>query len=100
MYCTSSSIYYLYSSPLSPIFSHLELIIFLFNLIKHSNSDDGLFAIRQIIEMRREFRKDVAFSFVDLEKTFDTVPRELTFAVMNGWRLERQRSEWLTRQQQ
>ena len=43
---------------------------------------DGLFAIRQIIEKRREFRKDVAFGFVDLEKAFDIVPRELAFAVM------------------
>ena len=32
--------------------------------------------------LRREFRKDVAFGFVDLEKAFDTVLRELTFAVM------------------
>ena len=29
-----------------------------------------------------KFRKDVAFGFVDLETAFDTVPRELTFAVM------------------
>ena len=41
-----------------------------------------MFAIRQIIDKRREFRKDVAFSFVDLEKAFDTMLRELTFAVM------------------
>ena len=27
--------------------------------------------------LRREFRKDVAFSFADLEKAFNTVPREL-----------------------
>ena len=32
--------------------------------------------------LRREFRKNVAFSFVDLEKAVDTVLRELTFAVM------------------
>ena len=30
----------------------------------------------------REFRKDVPFGFVDLEKAFDTVLRELAFAVM------------------
>ena len=30
----------------------------------------------------REFRNDVAFGFVDLEKAVDTVPRELTLAVM------------------
>ena len=45
-------------------------------------TDDGLFTIRQITEKRREFRKDVAFGFVDLEKAFDTVPRELAFPVM------------------
>ena len=49
---------------------------------KGRGTDDGLFAIRQIIEKRRTFRKDVAFGFVDLEKGFDTVPRERTFAVM------------------
>ena len=49
---------------------------------KGRGMDDGLFTIRQIIEKRREFRKDVAFGFVDLEKAFDTVPRELAFAVM------------------
>ena len=49
---------------------------------KGGGTDDGLFAIRQIIEKSREFRKDVAFGFVDLEKAFDTVPREPTFAVM------------------
>ena len=69
---------------------------------KVRGTDDGLFTIRQIIEKRREFRKDVAFGFVDLEKAVDTVPRELAFAVMR-WRLERERSEWLrkcTRRQQ
>ena len=49
---------------------------------KRRGADDGLFAIRQSIEKRREFRKDVAFGFVDLEKAFDTIPRELAFAVM------------------
>ena len=42
---------------------------------KGRRTDDGLFTIRQIIEKRREFRKDVAFGFVDLEKAFVTVPR-------------------------
>ena len=32
--------------------------------------------------LRRGFRKDVAFGFVDLEKAFDTMPRELAFTVM------------------
>ena len=49
---------------------------------KGRGMDDGLFTIRQIIEKRRAFRKDVEFGFVDLEKAFDTVPRELAFAVM------------------
>ena len=50
-------------------------------LRKGRGTDDGLFTIRQIIEKRREFRKGVGFGFVDLEKAFDTVPRELAFAV-------------------
>ena len=37
---------------------------------KVRGTDDRLFAIKQIIEKRREFRKDVAFSFVDLGKAF------------------------------
>ena len=49
---------------------------------KGRGTDDGLFTIRQLIENMREFRKDVAFGFIDLEKAFDTVPRELAFAVM------------------
>ena len=48
---------------------------------KGRGTDNGLFTIRQIIE-KREFRKDVAFSFVNLENAFDTVLRELAFAVM------------------
>ena len=51
-------------------------------LRKGRGTVDVLFAIRQIIEKRREFRKDVAFDFVDMKKAFDTVPRELAFAVM------------------
>ena len=49
---------------------------------KVRETDDGLFAIRQSIEKRRDFRKDLAVGFVDLEKVFDTMPRKLTFAVM------------------
>ena len=49
---------------------------------KGRGTDGRLFANRQIIEKRREFRKDVTFGFVDLEKAFDTVPRELEFAIM------------------
>ena len=49
---------------------------------KGRGTDNRLFTIRQIIEKRREFRKDVPFGFVDLEKALDTVPRELAFAVM------------------
>ena len=49
---------------------------------KGRGTDDGLFTIRQIIERRRELRKDVAFGFVDLVKAFDTVSRELAFAVV------------------
>ena len=49
---------------------------------KGRGTDGGLFAIRQNIEKRRDFRKNIAFGFVDLEKAIDTVPRDLAFAVM------------------
>ena len=35
---------------------------------KWKGTDDGLFAIKQIIEKKRSFKKDVAFSFVDLKR--------------------------------
>ena len=50
---------------------------------KGRGTDDGLLAIRQIITKRREFRKYVAFGFIDLEKAFDTMLRELAFAVVS-----------------
>ena len=53
---------------------------------KGTGTDDGQFTVRQIIDKRRAFRKDVAFGFVDLEKVLDTVPR----AVVRG---ERETSE-------
>ena len=49
---------------------------------KGGGTNYGLFAIRQIIEKRREFRQICSIRFADLEKAFDTMPRELTFAVM------------------
>ena len=52
------------------------LVLYAFNMLSIYPS------IRQITEKRREFRKDLAFDFVYLEKAFDTVPRGLAFAVM------------------
>ena len=43
---------------------------------------DGMFAIRQVIEKRMEKQKGTAVCFVDLEKAYDTVSRELVYATL------------------
>ena len=62
---------------------------------KGRGTDDVLFTIRHIIQKRKEFRMDVAFGFVDLEKAFDTVPRELALAVMRWMEVGEAVAEWL-----
>ena len=43
---------------------------------------DGMFALRQLVEKRLEMQRRMALGFVDLEKAYDTVPRELVFATL------------------
>ena len=39
---------------------------------------DAIFVVRQMQERHYEKRKKLYFAFVDLEKAFDRVPREVT----------------------
>ena len=41
---------------------------------------DGMFALRQMVEKRLEMQGRMAVGFVDLEKVYDTVPREMVMA--------------------
>ena len=43
---------------------------------------DGMFALRQLVEKRLEMQGRMAVGFVDLEKAYDTVPREMVTATV------------------
>ena len=43
---------------------------------------DGMFALRQLVEKRLEMQGRMAVGFVDLEKAYDTVPREMVKATL------------------
>ena len=43
---------------------------------------DGMFALRQMVEKRLEMQGRMAVGFVDLEKAYDTVPREMVMATV------------------
>ena len=43
---------------------------------------DGLYVLRQMVEKRLEVQGSMVLGFVDLEKAFDTVPREMVMATL------------------
>ena len=45
-------------------------------------TSDGMFALRQMVEKRLEMQGKMAVGFVDLEKAYDTVPREMVMATV------------------
>ena len=49
---------------------------------KGRGTADGMYVLRQMVEMRLEVRGSMALGFVDLEKAFDTVPREMVMATL------------------
>ena len=49
---------------------------------KGRGTTDGMFALRQMVEKRLEMQGRMAVGFVNLEKAFDTVPREIVMATM------------------
>ena len=44
--------------------------------MKGRGTADGMYVLRQMVEKRLEVQGSMALGFVDLEKAFDTVPRE------------------------
>ena len=49
---------------------------------KGRGTTDGMFALRQMVEKRLEMQGRMAVGFVDLEKAYDTVPREMVMATV------------------
>ena len=49
---------------------------------KGRGTTGGMFALRQMVEKRLEMQGRMAVGFVDLEKAYDTVPREMVMATV------------------
>ena len=49
---------------------------------KGRRTTDGMFMLRQLVEKRLELQGEMALGFVDLEKAYDTVPREMVMATL------------------
>ena len=49
---------------------------------KGRGTTDGMYVLRQMVEKRLEVQGSMALGFVDLEKAFDTVPREMVMATL------------------
>ena len=50
--------------------------------MKGRGTADGMYVLRQMVEKRLEVQGSMAMGFVDLEKAFDTVPREMVMATL------------------
>ena len=49
---------------------------------KGRGTTDGMFALRQMVEKRLEMQGRMAVGFVDMEKAYDTVPKEMVMATV------------------
>ena len=49
---------------------------------KGRGTTDGMFSLRQLVEKRLEKQGQMALAFVDIEKTFDTVPRRMAMTTL------------------
>ena len=49
---------------------------------KGRGTADGMYVLRQIVEKRLEIQGSMALAFIDLEKAFDTVPREMVMVTL------------------
>ena len=49
---------------------------------KGRGTADGMYVLRQVVEKRLEVKGSRDLVFVDLEKAFDTVPREMVMATL------------------
>ena len=50
--------------------------------IKERGTADGMYVLRQMVEKRLDVQDSMALGFVDLEKAFDTLPREMVMATL------------------
>ena len=49
---------------------------------KGRGTADGMYVLREMVEKRLEVQGSMALGFVDLERAFDTVPREMVMATL------------------
>ena len=52
---------------------------------------DGMYVLRQMVKQRLEVQGSMAQGFIDLEKDFDTVPREMVMATLRGWEYQKRK---------
>ena len=59
---------------------------------KGRGTADGMYVLRQMVEKRLEVQGSMALGFVDLEKAFDTVPRERwRWRHYGGWEYQKRK---------
>ena len=49
-----------------------------FGFMPGKGTTDAIFIVRQMQERYREKKRDLYLAFIDLEKAFDRIPREVT----------------------
>ena len=62
---------------------------------KGRGTADGMNILRQMVEKRLEVQGSIALGFVDLEKAFDTVPREMVMATLQWMGVPEAEVRWL-----
>ena len=50
-----------------------------FRISKENRTTNVFFVVKKMQEKHMEKRRDVLFAFVDMEKAYDRVPRELVY---------------------
>ena len=58
---------------------------------KGRGTADGMCVLRQMVEKRLEVQASMALVFVDPEKAFDTVPREMVMRRYGGWEYQKRK---------
>ena len=61
--------------------------------IKERGTADGMYVLRQMVDKRLEVQDSMALGFVDLEKAFDTGPREMVMTTLlyGGWEYQKRK---------